>query len=117
MNKTNKIIDILLSNNKNKKYTAVILNDKNEKIKIDFGSKNSQTFLDHKDENKRYNYFIRHYNNPNEKYFIDNLIISPSLLSLFILWNKGDIIKNINYLNSILKSQKKFSLDMLGFTH
>jgi hypothetical protein len=116
MNKINEILVILLSNNKNKKYTAVILNDKNKKIKIDFGSKNSKTFLDHNDENKRYNYFLRHYNNPNEKYYIDNLIISPSLLSLFILWNnKGDIINNVKYLNMVLKNHKKFSLDMLGF--
>ena len=34
---------------------------------------------------KKDNYIKRHINNPNGKFFINNMIISPSLLSLFTL--------------------------------
>lgn len=107
-------MEIIKSKNKNKKYTAIIMNENNEIEYIDFGSKNSQTFIDHKDQKKRYNYFIRHYNNDYERKYIDNLILSPALLSLFILWNdKGDIYENMKYLNNIIKNNNKFNIDML----
>ena len=114
------IKDITYSKKDNKRFKIIAVNksldyyDKNKKKYIDFGDKNGDTFLDHKDENKRLNYFNRHYNNKKEKKYIDNLIMSPSVLSLFLLWGPNkDIISNIILLNNILKKYDKFNPDMI----
>ena len=74
-----------------------------ELLAWDFGIKNSFTYIDGADEDTRYNYLKRHYYNPNEKYFIDNLIISPSLLSYYITWGTShDINENIKILNQYI---------------
>jgi hypothetical protein len=107
-NKNNKRLKIIAIN-KDLKY-----NDSKYKKYIDFGDKYGNTYLDHKDEELRINYFNRHYNNKKEKRFIDNLIMSPSLLSLFILWGPFDnIINNIILLNKILMKYDKFDKDMI----
>jgi len=51
-----------------------------------FGSPTGYTYVDGADEEIRNNYFKRHMANPTEKYRIDNLIMSPALLSAYILW-------------------------------
>ena len=94
-----KIINIIPSKKKNKRYSAIL----SDNTIIDFGDKNGDTYIDHNDKNKRLNYIKRHYANHKEQYLIDNLIISPSLLSMYILWGKyTDIYKNMNYLNNKL---------------
>lgn len=114
------IKEITYSNKDNKRFKIIAVNksldynDKNKKKYIHFGDKNGDTFLDHKDENKRINYFNRHYNNKREKKYIDNLIMSPSILSLFLLWGPNkDIISNIILLNNILMKYDKFNPDMI----
>ena len=97
---------ILLTTNsplKNKKYRAYI----NDGQYVYFGLKGSSTYLDHKDTVKRENYRKRHLGNKIENHLIKNLIISPSLLSYYLLWGPHKHINdNIKYLNNLLKSKK-----------
>ena len=97
---------ILLTTNspkKNKKYRAYI----NDGQYYDFGLNGSSTYLDHKDTDKRDSYRKRHLGNKMENHLIKNLIMSPSLLSYYLLWGPSDNINdNIKYLNDLLKSKK-----------
>jgi hypothetical protein len=96
-----KIIRIEKSPLKNKRLRAYL----EDYSYIDFGLKNNDdsfgsTYIDHKDIKKRLNYWMRHYENKSERYLIDNFIMSPSLLSAYILWGPyPSIQKNINWLN------------------
>ena len=84
-----KIVSIEYSKYKNKRFKADVINYKNNKIiTFNFGDKNGSTYIDHKDKIKRFNYYLRHFNNPLEKEIIENLIMSNSILSLFVLWGK-----------------------------
>ena len=97
---------ILLTTNsprKDKKYRAFI----NDGQYIDFGLNGSSTYLDHKDTDKRDNYRKRHLGNKIENHLIKNLIMSPSLLSYYLLWGPHtNIDDNIKYLNNLLKTKK-----------
>jgi hypothetical protein len=67
---------------------------------IDFGLFGASTYVDHHDIKKRYNYWARHYANKTERHLIDNMIMSPSLLSAYILWGAyPSIQKNVEWLN------------------
>jgi len=60
---------------------------------IHFGSKNSETYLNHRDKKKRLNYLRRHYVNEN---WDDPL--SPGCLSAFILWGLStDLSTNLEF--------------------
>jgi hypothetical protein len=113
-----KIIKIENSNNKNKRFKITVVNNNDKILTFNFGlkngDKNGSTYLDHKDKVKRYNYFNRHYNNPLERNFIDNLIPSNALYSLILLWGKySDINKNINYYNDYISNKNKFNENMI----
>jgi hypothetical protein len=70
----------------------------------DFGLDTGKTYIDHGDIVKRDNYRKRHLANKIEKALNDNLVPSPSLFSMALLWGKyTDINKNISYLNSLWK--------------
>lgn len=95
---------------KDKKYMAIMNNEK----KIHFGSKYSLTYLDHKDEEKRINYFNRHYNNKNEKRYINEMLLSPAIFSLFLLWGPyTDINDNLKLLNYVLIKRLNFNKNMI----
>jgi hypothetical protein len=99
-----KIIYIKKSNKKDKRFT-VSLDDGRE---FNFGLKNGSTYLDHKDKNKRFNYWARHYGNEKEKELIDKLEPSNSVFSAYLLWGKyTNLEENIKWLN------KKFSKDLV----
>jgi hypothetical protein len=93
----NEFIKLDISNRPLKKY-VFIYKDNNDKIKkIHFGSKNSSTYLDHKDKTKRENYLKRHKaGGENWKK------INPGSLSAFILWGDSTDLKTnlYNYLNN-----------------
>lgn len=74
--------DFGISNNINKRY-YVIYNDR----KINFGSKNGQTFIDHKNPDIRRAWIARHskIKNSNNQYVM-SLKTSPSYWSRHILW-------------------------------
>lgn len=83
-----------------KRFTAVLDNGK----RIHFGLKGGQTYLEHKDKVKRFNYWKRHFGNDKERKLIQNLVPSPALLSAMILWgNSTDVDKNVEYLNQLWK--------------
>jgi hypothetical protein len=93
------IIDIQISPKKNKRFRVIMNNDD----KIDFGLRTGSTYIDHKDKTKRENYRKRHYGNTYEKHRIDNLIISPALMSYYVLWGSStSLINNLNKLNRML---------------
>jgi hypothetical protein len=77
----------------------------------DFGLLGGETYIDHKDANKRRNYWLRHYGNPTEKILIDNLVPSPSLFSAYLLWGvHSNLEKNIKELNELWKFKHKKQL-------
>lgn len=84
-----KLLKVERSSIKNKKYTATFdLGDKTKKVH--FGSKNSSTYIDHKDDKKKDAYIARHkvnenWNDPN----------SAGALSRYILWNKTTLSASI----------------------
>jgi hypothetical protein len=85
---------------KNKKYRAYIDNGKY----YDFGLKGSSTYLDHRNIKMRDNYRKRHLGNKAENNLINNLIMSPSLLSYYLLWGPyTELDENIKFLNNLMK--------------
>lgn len=95
------ITKLVKSTKKGKKFRAILSDGK----EIDFGSDVSNTYTEGASKQKRDNYFKRHLANPVEKSHVENLIMSPALLSAYILWNTTDIDKNIKILNEKLRSK------------
>ena len=94
-----KILKLEKSNKAGKKFKAVLDNGKT----IDFGSNVSQTYVEGASKSKRDNYLKRHLANSTEKNHIENLVMSPALLSASLLWNTPSLKKNIELLNKKLK--------------
>lgn len=86
-----KLLDIVTSNRKNKKLMAIFSIDGAIK-KVHFGSKNSQTYLDHNNDLKKSYYIKRHMALGTEN--IDNPT-TPAALSMFILWNKKSFPESV----------------------
>ena len=82
-----------------KKYVAIFDLGDNKTKKVHFGSKESSTYLDHHDTNKRENYIKRHKVREN---FNDPL--TAGSLSRWLLWNKETLSA------SIADFKKKFKL-------
>ena len=92
-----KIINVIDSPRKNKRFRAVLDNGKH----YDFGLDTGSTYIDHHDKKKRMAYWARHIKARGERALIDNLIPSPALFSLALLWGKfTNLQDNIDYLNS-----------------
>lgn len=73
----------------------------------DFGFPTGITYIDHKNKTLRENYRKRHLANPIEKRLNDNLVPSPSLFAMAILWGKYDNVRdNIDYLNRLWEKKK-----------
>ena len=72
--------------------------------RYDFGFITGSTYIDHHNKNKRDNYIKRHIANDIEYNLVMNLIPSPALFSLVILWGPyTSIEQNIDYLNNLWK--------------
>jgi hypothetical protein len=93
-----KIVSLEKSTRENKKYKAVMDTGK----EYHFGLKGSVTYIDGASKEKRDAFLARHMNNPLEKKLIENLVPSPALLSVYLLWNTPDIDKNMKILNRLL---------------
>ena len=79
------------SSRKGKKYEIVFMKDNGRPLTIHFGSKNSKTYLDHADKNKRLAYIARHA--PNENW----QEVNAGSLSKFLLWGDStDLQTNLN---------------------
>ena len=87
---------------KDKRFLAIFVENDNIKFKINFGSKNGMTFVDHGDILKRENYLERHsalnedWENPT----------TAGALSKWILWGQSP---NIN--TNIELFKKRFKLE------
>jgi hypothetical protein len=92
-----KIVSLEKSNRKDKKY-KVIMSDGKE---YHFGLKNSITYVEGATKEKRDAFLARHLNNPLEKKLIENLVPSPALFSVYLLWNTNDLDENIKILNRL----------------
>lgn len=89
----------------NKRFRAVV-HTKQGIRNIDFGQRGGFTYIDGATEETRKNYRLRHY--PLEKRFINNLILSPALLSWYILWGESrDLKTNVFALNKKWKDIEK----------
>lgn len=91
-----KLIKIEESPIANKKLRAIF----SDGTKTDFGSKKSETYINHKDKKKRDNYIARH-SQLNEDW---NDPKTAGALSRYILWEKP----NIN--DAVKNYKKKFSV-------
>ena len=89
------------SNRKGKKYTAILSDGK----QIHFGLAGSNTYVDGASTQMRNAYLARHLANKTEQQLIQNLVLSPALLSAYILWNTPDIDNNVKILNKMLKNR------------
>jgi hypothetical protein len=95
-----KIIEIADSPLKNKRFRVLLDNGKT----YDFGLKGGSTYIDHNDVNKRSAYIARHFANRLEQNLIINLVPSPSLFSIYLLWGKFKTLgENINELNNLFE--------------
>ena len=93
-----KIVSLEKSTRENKKYKAVMDTGK----EYHFGLKGSVTYIDGASKEKRDAFLARHMNNPLEKKLIENLVPSPALLSVYLLWNTPSLEKNLKILNRLL---------------
>ena len=92
-----KIIKLVKSPRKNKRYRVYLENNEY----FDFGLDGGNTYIDHGNKKKRDNYRKRHY--AQERKLIDNFITSPALFSYYLLWGDStDINKNIEKLNRLI---------------
>jgi hypothetical protein len=101
-----KLIKLEKSPRSNKRFRAFFDNN----IYIDFGFKDefgnhAITYIDGASKEKRNNYIKRHMGNKRESELVESLIISASLLSLFILWNTPSLENNIKILNRLLSEK------------
>jgi len=97
------IINISESPKKNKRFRVYIALHSGRIKHYDFGDAYANgTYIDHHDKQKRLAYIARHLGNLSEKRLIDNLVPSPALFSMALLWGKyTNIDDNIKYLNSL----------------
>jgi hypothetical protein len=87
-----------------KRFRATLVDETGRVHTIDFGQKGSSTFIDHGDVRKKEAYWARHMGNKTERYFIENLIPSPALLSAFLLWGPSkDMMENVKLLNELFE--------------
>ena len=93
-----KLLKVIPSTNKAKKYTAVFLKDGKEK-KVSFGAAGYSDFTINKDEKRKASYRSRH-----EKDLKTNDPTRPGYLSYQLLWNKPTLKE------SIVDYKKRFNL-------
>tara|TARA_R110002049_G_C8713839_1_gene524217 strand:- start:176 stop:463 length:288 start_codon:yes stop_codon:yes gene_type:complete len=94
-----KLIKIVPSSNKAKKYDAFFLQDSGREKKISFGSKGMDDFTKTKNEEQKKRYLDRHRKNENW-----NSPMTAGALSRWILWYKPSLRE------SIADFKKRFNL-------
>ena len=94
------IISISKSPRTNKRFRVVVKQRDGRLQDVDFGYPGATTYIDGASEQTRLNYLKRHMANATEKKLIENLIVSPALMSAKLLWGSSrDIQRNIASLN------------------
>lgn len=94
------LVGVHPSTTKNKKLVAVFNIDGKLK-RVNFGSKNSKTFIDHNDPIKKENYIKRHTALGTEDF---NDPVTPASLSMHLLWGPtNDLELNIQHFKHMFK--------------
>ena len=92
------------SNRLQKRFKVILDNDKEFHFGQEFSDgTHPQTYIDGASREKRDNYIKRHLGNKTENQLINNLVPSPSLFSMFLLWNTNSLENNIKILNGMFK--------------
>lgn len=92
-------MELYISDKPTKRF-VVMFGDK----KYYFGSPTGFTYTDGATDKQRENYRKRHLANPIERYRVENLIHSPALFSMVLLWGESrDIFKNLKTLNKLMR--------------
>ena len=92
-------MDVVISksDNKNKKYKAVI----DGKKTVHFGASGYQDFTTHNDPKRRDNYIARHKKNEN---WGASGVDTAGFYSKHVLWNKDTLTKSVDDLNKRFKN-------------
>ena len=92
-------MDIVISksDNKNKKYKAVI----DGKKTVHFGAKGYDDFTTHKDKDRKDNYIARH---KKREDWTRSGVDTAGFYAKHILWNKDTLSKSVDNLNKQFKS-------------
>jgi len=94
-----KLLGLLVSKAKGKKYAAVFRKDDGSRKTVNFGARDYEDYTQHHDATRRDRYLLRHQHENWEQ------PDTPGALSAWILWGQyTDIRKNLNYF------KKHFSL-------
>ena len=98
------IMKIDRSNKLGKRFKVILNNGEEYNFGQEFSDgKHPQTYIDGASKEKRDNYIKRHLGNKTENQLINNLVPSPSLFSMYLLWNTPNIDENIKILNGMFK--------------
>jgi len=98
MAKAKKLMKIIPSKNKNKKYDAFFLLDNGKEKKVSFGAKGYADYTTHNDDERKERYLRRHrarenWNNP----------LTAGALSRWVLWNKKTLAGSIAHFKNKFK--------------
>ena len=92
-------IEIMKSNNPDKKYKAVIQQQNGRSKTVHFGAAGMSDYTKHKDNERKQRYLNRHQNNENW-----NDYTTAGFYATRILWNKPTITESIRDTNSKFKN-------------
>jgi hypothetical protein len=100
------IIKIDRSNRLTKRFKVILDNGKEYNFGQAFpDEKHPITFIDGASKEKRDAYIKRHLGNKTESQLINYLVPSPSLFSMYLLWNTNSLENNIKILNDMFKKK------------
>ena len=95
------------SNRLGKRFKVILDNGNEYHFGQEFhDEKHPITFIDGAPREKRDNYIKRHLGNKTENQLINNLVPSPSLFSMYLLWNTNSLQNNIKILNDMLRKSR-----------
>ena len=101
------LIKVVEARGKDKRLKAIFKDKEGKEKDVYFGAKGGNTYIDHKDKEKRENYIKRHSMNPLEKKYLNKkeYATKPANLAMDILWGPSTSLKkNIN------EYKKKYNL-------
>ena len=100
------IMKIDRSNRLGKRFKVILNNGEVYNFGQEFSDgKHPITFIDGASKEKRDAYIKRHLGNKTESQLINNLVPSPSLFSMYLLWNTNSLENNIKILNDMFKKK------------
>jgi len=100
------IMKIDRSNRLGKRFKVILDNGEEYNFGQSFPDESHPiTFIDGASKEKRDAYIKRHLGNKTENQLINYLVPSPSLFSMYLLWNTNSLQNNIKILNDMFKKK------------